>query len=392
MRLLFLNHNVAWGGGTFFRAWHLARVMARKGHDVALLTIAPRARARLSSTRRDGVLVVETPDLFGGAARSGWDPWDTMRRCAYVATRHWDVVHAFDSRPAVILPALAAQRRGAALVLDWADWWGRGGTIEERQAGASQRWLVRPVETWFEESFRTRAVGTTVISRALESRAIGLGVPEASIVRIPQGSDIEGILPRCRDECRAEMGLDVRGPVFGYLGVLTRSDAELLWATFERIHAQRADARLVLVGRPRVPVPSHPAIVETGFVSHATLVAWLGACDVCLLPLRDTIASRARWPSKANDYLAAGRPVVTTAVGDLAPMIAAAGAGLTTPDNPERLAEAALCLATDPDAVARCGQAARRLAEGPLNWTTLATQLEKVYAAARNGNGLAANS
>ena len=30
--------------------------------------------------------------------------------------------------------------------------------------------------------------------------------------------------------------------------------------------------------------------------------------------LRETLASRARWPSKANDYLAAARPVACTRV------------------------------------------------------------------------------
>jgi glycosyltransferase involved in cell wall biosynthesis len=382
MRLLFLNHNVAWSGGTFFRAWHLARLMARKGHDVTLLTIAPRARVRLAAARRDGVLVIETPDLLWGSARSGWDPWNVLRRSAYVVSREWDIVHAFDSRPAVILPALVVQRRGAALVLDWADWWGRGGTIEERAQGASVRWLVRPVETWFEEAFRTRAAATTVISRALEARAVALGVPPPTIVRLPQGSDTERIVPRPRDECRARLGLRGSGPLFGYLGVLLRGDAQLLWQTFERIYARRSDARLAIVGRPRTAVPAHPGIVETGFVSVDELNAWLGACDVCLLPLRDTIASRSRWPSKGNDYLAAGRPVVSTAVGDFADMIAAAGAGLTTPDDPALLAAAALRLADDHAAAAACATAARQLAEGPLSWTAIAERLEAAYAAA----------
>ena len=37
MRLLYLNHNIAWSG-TFFRAYHLARQMVAHGHDVTVVS------------------------------------------------------------------------------------------------------------------------------------------------------------------------------------------------------------------------------------------------------------------------------------------------------------------------------------------------------------------
>ena len=147
MRLLMLNHNVAWSSGTFFRVWHFARQMAQRGHDVTVLSIAPRARWKFHEEIRDCVRMVETPDWLPGRGRTGWDVWDTWQRRIFVRQEQWDVVHAFDSRPAVILPALAAQSRGAVLVLDWADWWGRGGTIEERTTGPLVKYAIGPLET-----------------------------------------------------------------------------------------------------------------------------------------------------------------------------------------------------------------------------------------------------
>ena len=102
-----------------------------------------------------GVEVVEAPDLLTGRARTGWDPWNTWRRALGLRTRSFDLVHAFDSRPVVIYPALLLQRwTGAALFMDWADWWGRGGWIHDRSG-----WFVRtffgPFETWQEEAFRS---------------------------------------------------------------------------------------------------------------------------------------------------------------------------------------------------------------------------------------------
>ncbi|MGH7574978.1 MAG: glycosyltransferase, partial [Longimicrobiales bacterium] len=186
MRILFLNHNIA-GVGTYQRAWNFGRELAGRGHEVTLVTTSRRARVRAQWSTRDGVTVLEAPDLWNGPARSGWDPWNTWRRVARLAGRSFDVVHAFDSRPVVIFPALAVRRAtGAALFMDWADWWGRGGTIQERSG-----WLVRtafgPIETWFEEAFRGQAVASTVISEALRRRCIGLGVDAARVLRVPDG-------------------------------------------------------------------------------------------------------------------------------------------------------------------------------------------------------------
>ena len=149
MRLLMLNHNVAFGGGTFQRAFNLAKRLAPLGHQVTLLAIDPHARLRFSAVERGGVEVVGSPDLLSGIGRTGWDPWDVARRIGYVWRREYDLVYAFDSRPAVVAPALAYQRRhGVPLMMDWADWWGRGGAIGERRfglinRGSSVRWMGR---------------------------------------------------------------------------------------------------------------------------------------------------------------------------------------------------------------------------------------------------------
>jgi glycosyltransferase involved in cell wall biosynthesis len=380
MRILFLNHNVARSGGTFFRAYHFARVLAGRGHDVTLLTISP--ASRLGSVERiaDGVRVVETPDLLWGSARSGWDPWDTLWRAAFVRRHQADLVHAFDSRPAVVLPALAAHRLGIPLVMDWADWWGRGGTIEERRPGAGLRAVVRPVETYFEEAFRTTARGTTVISTALRARAIGLGVAADTIAQIPNGCDVDRVVPLPKARCRHTLGLPADAPVVGYLGVLTRSDATLLFETFRQIRRARPDCRLLLVGNHKASPPPIEGLIETGFVPFDRMIEWLGACDVLLLPLKDTISSRGRWPSKVNDYLAAGRPVVASAVGDIATLFGRHAIGRAVADTPDALTAATVALLENPAELDQLGATARSVAETELSWSRLTDDLEAHYA------------
>ena len=171
MRALFLNHNVI-GTGTYQRASSFAREVARRGHDVTLVTTSRTRRLRAQERRTGSLQVIEAPDLLTGAGRTGWDVWNTLWRARRLVPEHFDLVHAFDCRPAVLMPALLQRRRtGAALFFDWADWWGRGGTINER-SGPVVRTLVGPLETWLEESFRADATANTTISEALRQRCL----------------------------------------------------------------------------------------------------------------------------------------------------------------------------------------------------------------------------
>lgn len=378
MRLLFLNHNVAFQG-TFFRAHQLARELVRRGHEVDLVTTSRRARVRHRWRSIDGVSVLEAPDLLAGPGRSGWDPSNALRRVVALRGRGYDLVHAFDARPAVIGPALWVRRRtGAPLVLDWADWWGRGGRIEER-SGALVRTLVGPVETWFEESFRGRADACTVISRALEERLVGLGVTRERILRFPNGSDVRGIRPDSRAAARTRLGLDGEGrPLVVHLGVLTRTDAALLLGAFRQARARVPGLELVLVN-PKCPLPETEGVRRTGFVDFDELRAWLAAADLGVVALEDTIGNRGRWPGRVNDYLAAGRPVLMTRVGDAPGYLEGAGAGRAVGADPQALGGAMAEMARDPAALAAAGERARRLAETELAWPGIADGVEQLY-------------
>lgn len=114
-------------------------------------------------------------------------------------------------------------------------------------------------------------------------------------------------------------------PRLGYLGwIMERTDLALLAG----IAARRPDWDLVLVG------PEYPG----GYVNASGLlgldnVRWLGelanrevpaflqSLDVCLIPHRETAYARSMQPLKLYQYLASGRPVVSTPVGGLEDVI-----------------------------------------------------------------------
>ncbi|HSJ23521.1 MAG TPA: glycosyltransferase [Longimicrobiales bacterium] len=388
MKLLYLNHNVV-GTGTYLRALHLGMAMAGRGHEVTLVTTSRDRRWSAVEREERGVRVIEAPDLWFGPARTGWDPWNTLQRVLRLRRTPVDLIHAFDSRPVVALPAVVLARRAkAALVMDWADWWGRGGQIQQRSG-----WLVRtffgPLETWFEESFRPVAGAHTVISNALYHRAVALGLDPARVTVIPNGCQPALIRELDRSEARAALGL-VDGPfIAAHLGRLTPADMAFLMSAWRIVWQHQPGSTLVLAGRPGCTVPADlmeaGAVRVTGFVDAADRDRWLGAADACLVALPDTIGNRGRWPSKINDYLGAGRATIITDVGDAADLVRTAGLGHVTPATPEGFARGIVNAAGNRALLDESGRRARLLAEGDLAWPALAARVEAIYAGAVEG-------
>ncbi|MCA9973288.1 MAG: glycosyltransferase, partial [Anaerolineales bacterium] len=306
------------GKGTYWRALGFATELARLGMDVTLLAVAANRRRGFAEQQVDGVRVVETPDLH---PRSGYDPWDALNRMAWVWPRPFDLIHAFETRPVNILPALLARRRHRApLFTDWCDWFGRGGSVEQRP-NPLLRALLRPAETFFEERFRPGATGTTVINTTLLHKARALGIPDERLLLLPNGANVSGIRPQPLAAVRRKLGLPVDALLLGYTGAMFVEDAALMAAAFDQIHAARPDARLLLIGYGNVAVEEmvadKTAVFRTGPIPFAALADYVAACDAGWLPLADNAANRGRFPMKIHDFMAAGRPLIVSDVGEM---------------------------------------------------------------------------
>jgi glycosyltransferase involved in cell wall biosynthesis len=390
LRLLYLNHNVV-GTGTYLRALQLARAMVQRGHEVTLITTSRANRLGFLAREEDGVRVLEAPDLWSCPARTGWDPWNVIWRVVQLRGHAPDLVHAFDGRPVVSLPAWLLKRIGGVpFVMDWADWWGRGGQIQQR-SGWAVRTFFGPVETWFEEAFRPVAAAHTTISNPLRDRAVAMGLSAERVLVLRNGCEAGRILPLAQAAALSRLGVPTGVPLAVHLGVMTNSDMDLMAGAWRRVLARNSAARLILVGNPRVAVPADllaaGAVRVTGFVSDDDKNAWLGAADSCVVALPDTVGNRARWPSKVNDYFSAGRPTVMTNVGDAAEMIESRGLGVVTAPDAESFGDGILRALDDRTSMIEAGVRARTVAESDLAWPVLAAQVEELYRTAAHGVG-----
>ena len=367
------------GKGTYWRALGYAAELVKGDFEVTILTAANASKLAFVRHNIRGVNVIETPNL---APATGYDPWDAIRRLHWLRNKTFDLIHAFESRPIVIIPALRAQKRwDVPLIMDWCDWFGKGGSVEERQGWSKA--ILRWPETYFEENFRNRAHGTTVINTILRDKAIALGVPADQILHIRNGADVETMVPRERSAVRAELGLPTDTPLLAYTGAIFHKDAALMAATFDMLCARHPTVKLLLIGYFNAALETMVAqperVIRTGPVSYRDLAKYVAAADVGWLPLANSGANQGRFPMKSTDFMAAGQPLVVTEVGDLGSMVRHGRIGLVTSDEPAAQTEALLQLLREPQTRGEMARRGRAMALSQFAWPVVAAQLASFY-------------
>ena len=372
----------------FARPHAMASGLVRKGHDVSLIVTSDHRRTGVVETCWDGVRVIETPDLLWGRLRSGWDAWNLLNRLAYLIKDQgpYDLVHCFETRPATIYPALFyCHRYGLPLITDWNDWWGRGGVIDALRP-KWYRILFGPVETYYEEAFRTHGAGLTVISTALARRAMGLGVATERICYVPGGSFPNWFKARALGECRDRAGFPADAPVIGFSSMDSHLDLEIVVRALALLVKDYPTLKLMITGKAR------PSVLElarghgvednvhlTGFLTPEDLPWYLGCADLFVLPFPETVYNVGRWPNKVGDYMSLGRPTVTNPVGDVKSLFERHEVGLLADYDPADFARKIGWLLENPSIARQLGANARQVAVTLYDWDVLVGTLEEFY-------------
>jgi len=101
-----------------------------------------------------------------------------------------------------------------------------------------------------------------------------------------------------------------------------------------------------------------------GYLSRDDLLAAYSRSHALLIPLFDDVRSKARFPTKLGEYLASGRPVVTTSVGEVRRFMSdGVDAYITPPDDPVAYGQRICDVLSDCSAASQVGRAGRQLAE-----------------------------
>ena len=224
-----------------------------------------------------------------------------------------------------------------------------------------------------------------VVSRALKDELSSRGIDEARILVNPNGVDPDRYSPAVSGErVRARHGLAGR-LVVGFIGTFGRwHGAEVLAAAFgvllERDPALRGRVKLMMIGAgTRLQATREEAarrgieaeVVYTGLIPQDQGPEHLAACDILVAPhvANPDGSTFFGSPTKLFEYMAAGRGIVASRLGQIAEVLEdGRTALLAEPGDPESLAQALLRMARDARLREDLGRAAREEVRRRYSW------------------------
>jgi glycosyltransferase involved in cell wall biosynthesis len=243
---------------------------------------------------------------------------------------------------------------------------------------------------------RNEDLAESAATRAFASASWLLPVSEALAQwlrgRVPSGARID-VVPNGVDAARfaaaRRIALEPETFTVGFVGGLRPwhglSD---LAAIFSRVRRDAPRARLVVVGdgpgrgdleRDLVARGARDSVLFTGAVAPALVPAWLAAMDVVVAPYPGTTGGDDRFyfsPLKIFEYLAAGRAIVASRVGQISQILSHGETGwLHAPGDIEDAARGILTLMRDEALRRKLGSAGQRWVARHRSWDSIAETL-----------------
>jgi len=234
------------------------------------------------------------------------------------------------------------------------------------------------------------AAAVTAPSEDLARRAIALGASPAGVTCLPYGVDAAAFSPlgpADRAEARRELGAEDGRLLVVAVGRLVEVKG---FAYLVEAAARTKGVRVVIVGdgdlRPELERQARELAAPVqlaGALDRAAVARAVAAADVVAVP--SVVDRRGRvdgLPNTLLEALAAGRPVVASAVGGIPDVITDGVNGLLVPQQePEAIAKALTFLAGDGAARERLGAAGRRTVVERFSWDAAGAALERAYLA-----------
>jgi glycosyltransferase involved in cell wall biosynthesis len=220
-----------------------------------------------------------------------------------------------------------------------------------------------------------------VVSQVLRDQLVTAGVKPDKVVVNPNGVDPEQFRPDLDGTgVRRRFGLDA-SIVVGFSGTFgVWHGIPTLADVLARVAEARPHARWLLIGDGPLrhlvddAVARHglaERVTLPGLVPHAEMPAYLAACDILVSP-HGRQADGGEFfgsPTKLFEYMAAGRAIVASAVGQIAEaLVDEQSALLVPPDDADALGAAIVRLVDDACLRMRLAQAARQAAEAQHTW------------------------
>jgi glycosyltransferase involved in cell wall biosynthesis len=377
----------------------LATALVEFGHSVRLVVPAWDDPQPDYSTKNSHEIINKVEVVFPALKPKPLIANLPLRMVQSALTFRPDIIHVFKPKAYSGLAASLLNLRRIKFVLDTDDWEGAGGWNDVNPYSPLQKRLF----AWQERHLPQQAQAVTVASRTLQNQVWGLGVAPEKVLYLPNGLDQakyacwhSPIVQESARGWRKQLNLEAKLVVLAYTRFAEFKPERLIKIFAAIINhlppALAENTRFLVVGggffkeeetlmRLAAPYGMSDKIITTGMVTWEALPALLALGDVAIYPFDDNLINRSRSSIKFLELMAAKRPIVTEAVGELREFLREGEGGyLVKPGDISAFARTtARLLQADPQTRFEMGAMGALRLWREYNWETLAPNLAEFY-------------
>jgi glycosyltransferase involved in cell wall biosynthesis len=211
------------------------------------------------------------------------------------------------------------------------------------------------------------------------------GIPWRKLTVLPSGTNIDLFHPMDKRQCCRKLGFDESLTYIGFIGTFFRHQGiDTLIDAAPLIINKYPQVRFLILGDGPMRVAWSQKIDDCtlcayflfpGNVPYEEVPPYCGVMDVCVAPFLKEAVERS--PVKIFDYLACGKPVVATDVGETSGFFADSGAVMIVPpEDPAALAQGLNSLLENETLRAEMGKKGRAFVTGRYSRAQIAEIVE----------------
>lgn len=379
--LLFHPHDIY----SDFEPWtvritYIASCLVKLGHKVTLVYFPLDSINIPKEKTQDGMRIV--------ALSRKANPYILLRNIKDICKllEDIDVVHFQKCFHFCSVPvALSSWIKNVPIHYDWDDWetkiYYMGGEPASRFTGLFLRTL--------EYIMPKLADTVSVASQKLKELAIARGVPEDRIYIAPVGADLDKFNPNV-DGSIVRKRFGIQGPIVLYAGQLHGGQYAYLFLHAAKViieNHKEPHITFIIAGgghneealrKMGDDLGLSNNLMITGLMPHDEIPFFMAAADICVACFEDNDITISKSPLKIAEYMASGKTIVASDVGEVKTMLKGAGS-VVEAGNHEALVGEILRFLPQPTLREHMGKKARKRAEEVYNWETTTNTMVDAY-------------
>lgn len=359
------------------RIKNIAREFVKQGHKVKVISFAFHNKQQCWELNEDGYEITILSRRLG-LFNLFKNIIIVYRKAKWANIIHFQKCFWWAALPCLI----AGWLQNKPLHYDWDDWETKIYYYAKGQSRIAGTFLT----VW--ERLILEVVDTiSCSSKRLKDECFKLGVSEKRLSEGHVGADMERFNPDISG-VKVREKYNIQCPLILYLGQLHGGQyAELFIKAARLVAMYEHEVLFMIVGdgyrlnelkRLAEKIGIESRIIFTDYVRHELIPEYIAASDICVACFEDNDITRCKSPLKIAEYLAMGKPIVASCVGEVRRMVGGVGV-LVPPGDSLALAEGILNLMRNTPLREKMGILSRQRTESEYNWQITANNLLRAY-------------